>query len=156
MTVSEMLDQLKQKFVYVAPLSLPSETKEGLTGPFLFNVIKQIDDASVSNMTLKIYVKDLNMPTEKVLFDGYNPFKEATAPQTTFTQEVQEYIKTLTQTGTFDYAKVEDTNEETERAFVRAYKIEIKAFSFNVFTETALIIYRQEDGTLTHKEATTS
>jgi hypothetical protein len=152
MTVSEMLDQLKQKFVYVAPLSLPSETKEGLTGPFLFNVIKQIDDASVSNMTLKIYVKDLNMPTEEVLFDGYNPFKETTAPQTTFTQEVQEYIKTLTQAGAFDYATIEDTNEETERAFVWAYKIETN----NVLTETALIIYRQEDGTLTHKEATTS
>lgn len=150
MTVKEMLEQLKQKFVYVSPLNLPTEPKSGLTGPFIFNVIKQVDDTSVANLTLKIYVKDLNMTTEEVMFDGYNPFKETPAPQVTFSQEVEAYVKTLVEQKTYDYVTIEDTNETTQRAFVRAYKITANG----TLNETALIIFKQDDGMLTHQEAT--
>jgi hypothetical protein len=149
MTVKEMLEQLKQKFVYVAPVNLPKEQKEGLIGPFMFNAIKKVDDTSVANVTLKIYVKDLNMPTEEVFFDGYNPFKEVVKPDVTFANEVNNYIQDLINNGDIEYAKIENINEDTKRAFVWVFKIG----EDGSLIQKALIISKQEDGTLISKEA---
>lgn len=148
MKVAELLSLLSQKCLYVAPLSLPQEQRPGLTGPFILNVIKQHSDNTVVNQTIKIYVKDLNMDTEEVFFDGYNPLQETTA-STTFEEEVRQYLKALVQSQTYDYVTLEEANVETERAFARAYKVK----QDESLTETVLIIYRTEGGSLEHKEA---
>lgn len=148
MTVKEMFDQLKSKFEYVAPLTLPTEQKPGLSGPYIVNVIERNGDV-VADRTLRIYIKDLNMTTEEVLFIGFNPLTPIVTPEPSFAQKVESYIQTLVNAGTYDYTKIEDVNATALRALVSAYKVNIDG----TLSKTTLIIYEQADGTLAYKEA---
>ncbi len=151
MTVNEVMALLKDKFEYVAPLALGTEAKPGLSGPYYLNAIKRSGDMSVANVTLKLYIKDLNMTTEEVFFEGYNPLAEVDVPTVTFSHEVTTYTQSLIDSGVFDYVKVEDVNETINRALVRAYKVNTDG----TLSEIILIISKQTEGTLTHKEVST-
>ncbi len=144
MNKDELLKQLNDKFVYISPITFPTEQKEGLSGPYIIDVFEQTGEATGAKRLVKFYIKDLNMDTEEVIFEGWNPFA---APTTTFTQQVNDYITSLISQGDVEYAKVDDINEATKRALCRFYIYE----NGTIVEKQAIVYYDEASKAMTHK-----
>ena len=149
MNKDQLLQALKQRFAYVSPISFPQQQIQGISGLYIVDVLEKTSTTTATKKLVRFYIKDLNLPTEEVIFDGWDPFAK-TATQADFAKEVQAYQKKLINGGIYEYIALEDINEETQRAFAWAYRVD----QTGNLTEKAIIIYKDANGQLTHKEAT--
>ena len=149
MDKATMYAALQKAFDYVGPEpSYPSQQIQGLTGPYVIDIFQRLTQTSGAKRLVKYYIKDLNLSTEEVIFDGWDPFAHVTAAQT-FTEKAKAYTKTLLDRGTYEYITLEDVDEEAQKAFAWAYTIN----SQGNIVEKAIIISIDANGSLTHKEA---
>lgn len=128
MKKADLVQSLNAKFIKVGdPESIG--ISEGLTR-YLVGVWRETDDNALNRTNIAFYVENEGLQNEVAYFEQSNPVKVSPEVPTPFADKVNALINQKITDGTIKGAVIENINEQTKTAYVKALVGTVERFAF--------------------------